>query len=96
MNINFTARHFRAPDVLRDYAEDGVARFEKYFDRINQCEIVMLHENSMFMTEINLHIPQHDVYAKSSSPNGFKSIEGCIDKISNQIVKIVDQWKKHR
>jgi len=54
----------------------------------------MLHENSMFITEINLHIPQHDVYAKSSSPNGFKSIEGCIDKISNQIVKIVDQWKK--
>jgi ribosome-associated translation inhibitor RaiA len=56
----------------------------------------MLHENSVFMTEINLHIPQHDLYAKSSSPNGFKSIQGCIDKISSQIVKIVDQWKKHR
>ena len=96
MNINFTARHFRAPDVLRDYAEDGVARFEKYFDRINQCEIVMLHENSMFMAEINLHIPQHDVYAKSSSPNGFKSIDGCIESFSSQIIKIVDQWKKHR
>ena len=56
----------------------------------------MLHENSMFMTEINLHTPQHDVYAKSFSPNVFKSIEGCIDKISSQIVKIVDQWKTHR
>lgn len=96
MNINFTARYFGAPDDLRDCAEDGVVRFEKHFDRINQCEIVMLHENSMFMTEINLHIPQHDLYIKSSSPNGFKSIEGCIDKISSQIVKIVDQWKKHR
>ncbi len=30
MNINFTARHFRAPDDLRDYAEDGVVRFEKH------------------------------------------------------------------
>ena len=96
MNINFTARYFRVLDDLRDYAEDGVVRFEKDFDRINQCEIVMLHENSMFMTEINLHIPQHDLYAKSSSPNGFKSIDGCIDKISSQIIKIVDQWKKHR
>jgi len=96
MNINFTARHFRVPDDLRDYAEDGVVRFEKYFDRINQCEIVILHENSLFMTEINLHIPQHDLYAKSFSPNGFKSIDECIDKISSQIVKIVDQWKKHR
>ena len=96
MNINFTARHFRVLDDLRDYAEDGVVRFEKYFDRINQCEIVMLHENSVFMTEINLHIPQHDLYAKSFSPNGFKSIDGCIDKISSQIIKIVDQWKKHR
>jgi len=42
MNINFTARHFRVLDDLRDYAEDGVVRFEKHFDRINQCEIVML------------------------------------------------------
>ena len=96
MNINFTTRHFRAPDDLRDYAKDAVVRFEKYFNRINQCEIVILHENSLFMTEINLHIPQHDLYAKSSSPNGFKSIDECIDKISSQIVKIVDQWKKHR
>ena len=96
MNINFTTRHFRAPDDLRDYAKDAVVRFEKHFDRIDQCEIVMLHENSVFMTEINLHIPQHDLYAKSFSPNGFKSIQGCIDKISSQIVKIVDQWKKHR
>ena len=96
MNINFTTRHFRAPDDLRDYAKDAVVRFEKYFDRINQCEIVMLHENSMFMTEINLHIPHYDLYAKSSSPNGFKSIQRCIDKISSQIIKIVDQWKKHR
>ena len=86
MNINFTPRHFRAPDDLRDYAKDAVVRFEKYFDRLNQCEIVMLHENCMFMTEINLHIPQHDLYAKSSSPNGFKSIQRCIDKISSQIV----------
>ena len=96
MNINFTTRHFRAPDDLRDYAKDAVVRFEKHFDRIDQCEIVMLHENSVFMTEINLHIPQHDLYAKSSSPNGFKSIDECIDKISSQIIKIVDQWKKHR
>ena len=29
MNINFTARHFRAPDDLRDYVKDAVVRFEK-------------------------------------------------------------------
>jgi|TARA_B100001079_G_scaffold151971_1_gene130361 putative sigma-54 modulation protein len=96
MTINFTARHFQAPDNLKDYAEEGVARFEKHFDRISQCEIVMLHEKSMFITEINLHIPQHNLHAKSSDPNGFKSIDDCVDKISTQMVKIVDQWKKHR
>jgi len=53
MNINFTARHFRVPDDLRDYAQ-------------------------------------------SSSTNGFKSIDGCIESFSSKIIKIVDQWKKHR
>ncbi|MDP6628788.1 MAG: ribosome-associated translation inhibitor RaiA [Candidatus Marinimicrobia bacterium] len=96
MNIGFTARHFQAQDDLRDHAEEGVLKFEKHFERINNCYIVMSHENSLFTTEINLHIPQHDLNAKASSTNGFQSIDDCIEKIDHQIVKIVDKWKKHR
>ena len=96
MNIGFTARHFQAPDNLRDHAEEGVFKFEKYFKRINNCYIVMSHENSLFATEINLDMTQHDLNAKASATNGFQSIDDCIEKIDHQIVKIVDKWKKHR
>ncbi|MBT3479305.1 MAG: ribosome-associated translation inhibitor RaiA [Candidatus Marinimicrobia bacterium] len=96
MNIEFTARHFNAPDELREHAEMQVERFKKHFERINNCYIVLTHENSIFTTEINLHIPQHDLFAKSSSNNGFQSIDDCIEKIDIQIAKIVDRWKKHR
>jgi len=96
MNIEFTARHFHSPDDLREHAETQVRKFEKHFERINNCYIVLTHENSMFLTEINLHIPQHDLNAKSSSPNGFQSIDDCIKKMDQQISKIVSRWKKHR
>ncbi|MDP6339495.1 MAG: ribosome-associated translation inhibitor RaiA [Candidatus Marinimicrobia bacterium] len=96
MNIEFTARHFQVPEDLREYVETQVRRLEKHFDRINNCYIILSHENSMFMTEINLHIPQHNLNAKSSSPNGFKSIDLCIEKMDHQIAKIVDRWKNHR
>ncbi len=96
MNIEFTARHFHAPDDLREHAKTQAGRFQKHFDRINNCYIVLSHENSIFTTEINLHIPQHDLNAKSSSPNGFQSIDECIEKIDNQIAKIVDRWNNHR
>ncbi len=96
MNIEFTARHFQAPDDLRSHAEDGVLKFVKHFERINNCYIVMSHENSLFTTEINLHIPQHDLNAKATSANGYQSIDDCIEKMDHQIGKIVDKWKKHR
>ena len=96
MNIEFTARHFNAPDDLRDHAKTQVVRFQKHFKRINNCYIVISHDNSMFTTEINLHIPQNDIFAKASSNNGLKSIDDCIERIDTQIAKIVDQWKKHR
>ena len=57
MLIEFTARHFHAPDNLRSYAELEVQRLHKVFDRITQCQIILLHENNSYTTELNLSIP---------------------------------------
>ena len=40
MLIEFTVRHFNAPDNLRAYAELEVQRLHKVFDRITQCQII--------------------------------------------------------
>jgi ribosome-associated translation inhibitor RaiA len=43
MLIEFTARHFHASENLRSYAEQEVQRLDKVFDRITQCQIILLH-----------------------------------------------------
>jgi len=49
MVIEFTARHFHAPDNIRVYAESEVERLNKYNDRITNCQIILEHSHNDYM-----------------------------------------------
>ena len=40
MQIKFTARHFKASESLKDYAENEIQRLQKFFDRIVDCDVI--------------------------------------------------------
>ena len=46
MVIEFSARHFHAPDTIREYAETKVKKFKKFNDRATQCQIILEHEHN--------------------------------------------------
>ncbi len=61
MVIEFTARHYNAPDTVRNYAENEVKRLEKYNDRITQCQIILSHEHNDHIVELNLVYPWTEI-----------------------------------
>ncbi|MEE8478801.1 MAG: HPF/RaiA family ribosome-associated protein, partial [Candidatus Neomarinimicrobiota bacterium] len=75
MNIEFTARHFKAPDNLKVYAISEVQKITKVYDRAIQCQILLFHENDQYTTELNLSIPSHKLNVKESTDNITKSID---------------------
>ncbi len=74
MNIEFTSRHFSAPDNLKNYAISEVQKITKIFDRAIQCQILLFHENDQYTTELNLSIPSRKLNVKESTDNITKSI----------------------
>lgn len=94
MNIEFTLRHFRAPDNLREYAEKEMKRIEKYFDRIIACQMIITHENNSYIVDINLSMPKHRLNVKNTAANVNKSIDEAVDKMISRISKIKDKWNK--
>lgn len=95
MNIEFTSRHFRAPENLREYAVKELGRIEKHFDRITTCQMIITHENESYTAEINLSIPQHRLNVKNTTANVNKSIDRAVDKMISRITKIKDKWNNH-
>jgi len=88
MNIEFTARHFHAPDNLRDYAEKEVSRILKYNSRAVQSQVILIQENNQFTTELNLSIPQRKLNVKDTTDNVTKSIDRAVRKMIKRVSKI--------
>ena len=88
MNIEFTARHFHAPENLRDSAEKKVSRITKYYPRAVQCQVILIHENNQFTTELNLSIPQRKLNVKETTSNVTKSIDRAVRKMIHRISRV--------
>ena len=88
MNIEFTARHFHAPKNLRDYAEKEVSRITKYYPRSVRCQVILIHENNQFTTELNLSIPKRKLNVKETTDNVTKSIDRAVRKMIQRVSKV--------
>ena len=89
MIIEFSARHFHAPDNLKDHAVKRIQRLTKFSQKISQCQIILDHEQNDHIAEINLSVPGQTLFAKAVSRNMIKSI----DQVAT---KTLQQLKKHR
>lgn len=91
MNIEFTARHFRAPNNLRQYAENEVQRIKKFYDRPIQCQVILYHEKEEFTAELNLSVPQRKFNVKETTDNITKSIDKAVSTMISRVSKFKDK-----
>jgi len=94
MNITITARHFKAPKPLKDYAREEVERLKKYYDGIIDGEIILSWEKLTQIAEINLKVYGQTLTAKEKSEDIRKSIALAVDKLERQVRKYKGKWHK--
>jgi ribosomal subunit interface protein len=95
LNIEFTARHFNAPDNLKNYAISEVQKITKLYDRAIQCQILLFLEKGQYTTELNLSIPSHKLNVKESTDNITKSIDIAVAKMITRVKKIKSKQNSH-
>ena len=95
MVIEFTARHFHAPDNIRVYAESEVERLNKFNDRITNCQIILERSHNYYMVEINVSILGNKFNAKAATDNMTKSIDLAVNKTANQLKKHMEIIQSH-
>ncbi len=90
MDINFTARRFRAHPEIKEYTIDEVKKLEKLYDGIVRSEIILYFErgtNSVKTAEINLHVYGTVLSAREGTDDYIKSVDGAIGKLVTQLKK---------
>jgi putative sigma-54 modulation protein len=96
MNVQFTARHFKAHEGLKQYALSQVSTLKKYYDGIVNGNIILRFEKtkeSMKIAEINLGVYGTNLVAIEKSEDFYKSIDNAVIKLERQLIKY--KGKRH-
>jgi putative sigma-54 modulation protein len=97
MNFTLTARHFKAHDTLKEFAEAQIEKLTKYYDGIIKSEIILSFDKppiSVKYAEVIVKINNHHTFtAKDQSEHFELSIEKAVEKVEAQIKKYKDKLK---
>ncbi len=90
MNVQVTARRFKAHESLREYAENEVKKLVKFYDGILSSDVILSYEkpkDSVKTAEITLVVFGKKIFAKESSDEFTKSIDNAVEKLERQLKK---------
>jgi len=90
MQIYLTARHFKATEKLKMFAENEIQRLEKYYDGIIEGHIIMDYVNAPYSKHnVEIHIKVYGMTLKSHemSDDMYKSIDKALEKLERKLKK---------
>ncbi|TDI85549.1 MAG: ribosome-associated translation inhibitor RaiA [Caldithrix sp.] len=96
MRVNITARHFKAPNNLKEFAEKKVQKLKRYYDGIIVCDILLDHEKLTQIADISIKVYGQNLKAVEKTEDIFKSIELSVDKLERQLKKYKEKLRHHK
>ena len=63
-------------------------KLKKYNSRAIKCQVILMHENNQFTTELNLSIPRKKLNVKDTTDNLTKSIDRAVKKMIQRISRV--------
>lgn len=90
MNITITARHFKAPDKLKEFAANETQRLSRFFDNIIDVDIILNYikpHKSKQEAELQIKVYGQVLKVSAVSEDMYKSIDIAIKKAERQLKK---------
>lgn len=96
MNINITARHFKAKESMQSYIHERLEELNKYNENIIHADVILSYDKPPADTkhcEIKLKLKERTLTTKENAPEFERAIDLAINKIETQLYKVKDKIK---
>ncbi len=90
MQIKISTKHLDVTDAIQTYASKKIEKFPRYFDRIQQVEVVIIKVKQGYSVEIITDVEHHDPFIATSA---HEDLYACIDLV---IERTLRQLKDHK
>ena len=94
MIVTISGRHMDVTEALKSYAEQKVGKLSKYYDRIQEIEVIMDAHKDATRVEVIVNAEHNAIFiAHHDQGDAYACIDGCVDKLERQLT---DHKEKHR
>ena len=94
MIVTISGRHMEVTEALKNYAEQKTSKLLKYYDRIQEIEVILDTIKDGNAAEIIVNAEHNDVFiANHGEGDAYACIDACVDKLERQLS---EHKKKHR
>jgi putative sigma-54 modulation protein len=86
MIITVAGRHMEVTEALKRYAEEKAGKLVKYYDRIQEIEVIMDAGKDNPSVEIIVNAEHKNMFvAHDNSGDAYANIDRCVDKLERQL-----------
>jgi len=97
MNIQFTARHFRASETLKASVVARAEDLTRYYENITSAHIVLDAEDEIRKkAEVVLNTKRKSITGKAEDEKMGAAIDSAFDKVERQLKKVNQKIKEHK
>ena len=94
MIVTISGRHMDVTEALKNYAEQKASKLSKYYDRIQEIEVVMDAHKDGTRVEMIVNAEHNAVFiAHHDQGDAYACIDGCVDKLERHLT---DHKESHR
>jgi len=92
-----SSRHMEVSPALKEYAEKKVSRLTKYYDRIQEIEVVFDGARGVMTVEMIVNAEHNKIFvARHDAPDAYACVDGCLDKIERQLTEHKDRFRNRK
>jgi len=84
--VTISGRHMDVTEALKNFAEQKANKLTKYYDRIQEIEVVMDAGKDSTTVEMIVNAEHKNMFiARHDEGDAYACIDGCVDKLERQL-----------
>ena len=96
MQISTTARHCELDAPVRDFAQQRLAKLERFARDIQEAHLVVTAEKFRFAAEVTLRLKHHEMVSREESDTSKVAIDQAAHRLEQQLRRLKDKRTEHK
>jgi len=95
MNLTVTGHHVEVTSSMRNYVTDKLRRLQRHSENLFKVHVILSVEKSRQKAEATIVVAGQKLYADTTQPDMYASIDLLIDKLDRQLIRHKEKSKDH-